>query len=69
VTQQQEPQNGPPTPCGTPAQGNAGAALFLPVPAGRPASDLVVRLTGPPGTVLAAPQEIVLDGRALVERR
>jgi hypothetical protein len=68
VTQTQEPQNGPPTPCGTPAQGNAGAALFLPVPAGRPASELVVRLTGPPGAVLGAPQEIVLDGRALVRR-
>ena len=37
--------------------------LILTVPAGRRASDLVVRITAPPGTVLGAPQEIVLDGR------
>jgi hypothetical protein len=59
----QEPQEGPPAPCASPQQSGNGNALFLPVPANRRVSDLVIRLTGPPGTVMGAPQEILLDGR------
>src|SRR5690606_18003056 len=49
VTMVQQPQAGPAAPCATPSQGIQGEALFLPVPANRRASDLVVRLTGAPG--------------------
>lgn len=63
VGMEQMPQAGPATPCSTPSQSAESGALFLPVPAGRRASDLVVRLTGPPGTQLGAPEEIPLDGR------
>lgn len=63
VTLEQLPQAGPPAPCASQPQAAPDGALFLPVPAGRRASDLVVRLTAPPGTVLGRPQEIVLDGR------
>lgn len=68
VTMAQQPLNGPPAPCATPAQNVVGGALFLPLPANRRASDLVVTLTGPPGTRLARPQTILLDGHAVVRR-
>ena len=60
----QQPQAGPPLPCATPTQGTEGGALFVPVPSGRSTNDLVFTLTGAPGTRLAAPQTIRLDGRA-----
>lgn len=59
----QMPQAGPAAPCATPAQAVAGSSLFLPVPAGRRASDLVLQLSGAPGTQIGRPQEVVLDGR------
>ncbi|MCW2953658.1 MAG: hypothetical protein JWQ48_2828 [Conexibacter sp.] len=63
VVMTQAPQDGPAAPCATPAQGAVHGALFLPVPAERRASDLVVTLQGPPGTRLSPPQTIALDGR------
>lgn len=69
LTVTQEPQAGPPSPCGTPTQAVEGGTLVVPVPAGRRASDLVVRVAGPAGTELGAPEEIVLDGRRPVETR
>lgn len=68
VTMTQETPGGQAAPCATPDQGAAGGALMLPIPAGRPMSDFVLRLTSAPGTRLGRPQEIVLDGRALVRR-
>lgn len=68
VTMEQLPQAGPAAPCATPTQAAPDGALFLPVPAGRRASDLVVRLTAPPGTTLGRPEEIVLDGRRAPRR-
>lgn len=69
VTLTQEPQAGPPSPCGTPAQSVEGGTLVVPVPAGRRASDLVVRVNGPAGTELGAPEEIVLDGASAADAR
>lgn len=63
VAMTQEPQAGPAAPCAMPSQIGDGGGLFLPVPAGRRVSDLIVRLQGAPGTRMAAPEEIVLDGR------
>lgn len=63
VQASQKPQAGPAAPCATPTQATAGNSLFLPVPAGRRASDLVLQLSGAPGTRIGRPQEIVLDGR------
>jgi SGNH hydrolase-like domain, acetyltransferase AlgX len=66
----QAPQAGPPGPCSSPVQPADGGPLILSVPAGRRASDLIVTITAPPGTVLDAPHEIALDGRpARKERR
>jgi SGNH hydrolase-like domain, acetyltransferase AlgX len=62
VAMTQEPQAGGPAPCAMPAQAVAGASLFLPVPAGRRASDLVVRLDGAPGTQFGAPRIVALRG-------
>lgn len=64
VRMTQEPQAGGPAPCAMPEQVAEGGALFLPVPTGRRAADLVVRLEGTPGARLATPQVIELDGRA-----
>ncbi|MCK9247445.1 MAG: hypothetical protein M0P31_00475 [Solirubrobacteraceae bacterium] len=63
VTLTQDATAGPAVPCATPSQSVEGGALFLPVPAGRPASSVLATLSGPAGTVLGAPEEIVLDGR------
>lgn len=63
VTMVQQPRSGPPAPCATPSQTGVGAALFLPVPAHRRASDLAVRLISVPGTKLGPPEEISLAGR------
>jgi hypothetical protein len=57
----QHPVTGTPTPCATPGAGSAGIALALPLPAHRPASDIVVQLDAPPGTTLGAPQEVPLS--------
>ncbi len=63
----QEPRKGPEAPCAMPLQSVEHAALFIPIPAGRSARDLVITLTGTPGTRLGRPQTIPLDGRT-VER-
>lgn len=68
VALEQRPQAGPAAPCATPSQTVQGGALFLPVPAGRRASDLLASLTAPAGTVLGAPEELVLDGRRVRTR-
>lgn len=70
VTMEQVPRSGAPAPCATPSQAVAGgdASLFLPVPAGRAASELLVRLTAPAGAELGRPEEIVLDGRPASRR-
>ncbi len=64
VTLTQQPSAGQPAPCATPSQDLEGGALFLPVPARRSTGELVITLTGPPGTRLARPQSILLDGSA-----
>lgn len=56
----QEPQAGPPAPCAMPEQAVVGGSLFLPVPADRRASDLVIRLEGTPGARLGAPRVVDL---------
>lgn len=65
----QQPQAGPPAPCAWTEQAAVGQSLALPVPAGRRASDLVVQLSAPAGTVLGRPEVVVLDGRRAVARR
>jgi hypothetical protein len=62
VTLTLEPTAGGGVPCATPALATAGEALFVPVPAGRPVSELVIRLAGAPGTRLGAPEQVLLDG-------
>jgi len=68
VTFVQQPQAGPPAPCAWTEQAVVGQSLALPVPAGRRASDLVVQLSGPPGTVVGRPEVVVLDGRRAARR-
>ncbi|MGE4426146.1 MAG: hypothetical protein AB7G37_06830 [Solirubrobacteraceae bacterium] len=63
VSLTQDGTAGAAVPCATPSQSVEGGALFLPVPAGRPASSVLATISGPPGTVLGAPEEIVLDAR------
>jgi hypothetical protein len=63
VTMVQQPQHGRPFPCATPSQAVPGGSLFLPVPAGRRVSDIVVALEAPPGTRFGRPQGIPLTGR------
>ena len=66
VTLSEEPLNGQPAPCATPVLSAKSDALFLPIPAGRSAADLVITIHGPPGTRLGRPETIQLDGRAVV---
>lgn len=63
VTLTQRPVDGIQAPCLVGAQQAQGAALVLPIPAGRSASALRFTLSGPPGAVVGPPEEIVLDGR------
>jgi hypothetical protein len=59
----QQPQHGKVFPCATPSQAVPGGSLFLPVPAGRRLSDIVVAREAPPGTRFGRPQGIPLTGR------
>ncbi len=62
ISMVQRPVVGRPTPCSPGGVGTAGVALVLPLPARRPASDIVVRFNAPPGTALGPPQEVPLTG-------
>lgn len=69
VTLTQKPINGPAAPCVTPEQTVEGGALFMPIPADRRASDLVLELSAPPGTRIGRPEEIAFGvNRAAAER-
>ncbi|MBJ7469952.1 MAG: hypothetical protein JHD16_01560, partial [Solirubrobacteraceae bacterium] len=52
-------------PCATPTQEATGRSLIFPIPANRRAADLQVVLQAPAGTVLGAPEELILDGKPL----
>jgi hypothetical protein len=66
----QRPTAGLPTPCSTIQATVPDVFLILPLPAGRDASEVVVRLDAPPGTTLGPPQEVALrDPRAQAVRR
>lgn len=69
ITLTPQPRSGKPVACAMPSQSAPGGALFLPLPAGRPASDLVMRLQSAPGTRLGPPEEILLDGRRRTVQR
>ncbi len=58
----QHPVTGVPTPCSTPGVANAGHRPGPSASAHRPASDIVVQLNAPPGTILGPPQEVPLTG-------
>ena len=62
----QTPLDGPPAPCAMSAQSVVGGGLYLPIPANRPAKDLVLTLAGPPGSRIGRPQTIVLDGKPVI---
>jgi hypothetical protein len=63
VKMRQQPRSGPVVPCATPTRTLNQGPMFLPIPAGRRASDLTFVLRAPPGTRLGRPEEIVLDGK------
>jgi hypothetical protein len=62
VAMVQRPATGLPTPCATIEATVPNVFLILPLPAGRPASEITVRLDAPPGTTLGPPQEMSLGG-------
>lgn len=59
----QQPRAGGEVPCVTPTQDTVGDAIFVPIPAGRPATDIQIVLQAPAGTVVGPPEEIILDGK------
>jgi hypothetical protein len=63
VAMVQRPVTGLPTPCATIEATVPNVFLILPLPAGRPASEIVLHLDAPPGTTLGPPQEMPLGGR------
>jgi hypothetical protein len=70
INMAQRPVKGAPTPCSTSSATYADVFLILPLPAGRPASDIVLALDAPSGTTLGPPQEVTLtDPRAQRVRR
>jgi hypothetical protein len=63
VAMVQRPVTGLPTPCATIETTVPNVFLILPLPAGRPASQIAVHLDAPPGTTLGPPQEMALGER------
>ncbi len=57
-----------PLPCMSAEASVSGGEMLLPVPPGAPVRDLALELAGPPGTVLGAPEVLVLDGQPLPPR-
>jgi hypothetical protein len=56
----QHPRAGPAAPCATPAS-EKGGSLLLPLPSGRPGSDVELELRSAPGSQIGRPHEIPLD--------